>query len=89
MKKYYAIANYHGNNVVGYEYVHVFENKMSRDLWVDETPDYREVVTANNHEVRLINDKNRHRLSFYVKHKNGQEFRVTKNNYGYDYISRI
>lgn len=89
MKKYYAIANYYGNNVVGYEYVHVFENKKSRDLWVDELPDYREIVTANYHDVRLINDKNRHGLSFFVKHENGQEFKVINNNYGYEYILHI
>lgn len=88
MKHYYGIANYYGNRVYGYECIHIFEDKKSRDAWVNEEPEFREITYAKHPYIRIINDNNRHGLAFFVRHDADGEYDVTKNNYGNDYIQK-
>ena len=66
MRKYYAVWNHYGNNVIGHELLHVFDSKKERDAWVDDDEYdgnrggyHKESVSSDNPNVRYIGNANR------------------------------
>lgn len=80
---FYAVYNYWGNSVVGFETVHVFHTAKERDKWVDDD----EFVNGNYHCKSVLSSYysvrelwiTTNRRDWVVHEKSGKLFRYERN----------
>lgn len=90
MRKYYAVWNHYGNDVVGYELLHVFDSKKERDEWEnDDEYDsnrggyHKRIVGSDFRDVRSIGNSNR-QIKYFL-HEHGMLYRIFQT---YDLVSK-